>query len=90
MTTTAMASFSLLSLFCFFLAIVGIGFVGVFATGIVGGILSPSSHRHRAEAEISPSPATWNEQDGEELWVSRCFFLCVFASIELYNHGVPY
>ena len=34
------------SLFCFLLAIVGIGFVGVFTTGIVGGILSPSSHHH--------------------------------------------
>ena len=61
------------SLFCFLLAIIGIGFVGVFTTGIVGGILSLSSqsHRHRAEGEISPSPKTWNEQDGDDLWVTK-------------------
>ena len=71
-TTTVMASLSSLSLsFAFLLAIVGIGFVGVFTTRIVGGILLPSSHRHRAEAEISPSPTTWNEQDGDDLWVTK-------------------
>ena len=61
-----MASFSALSLLCFFLAIVGFGFgfVRVFVAGIVGGFLLPSNHRYRVEADLSPLPATWNKQDG--------------------------
>ena len=51
-----MASFSALSLLCFFLAIVGLGFgfgfVRVFVAEIVGGFLSPSSHRYLVEADL--------------------------------------
>ena len=51
-----MASFSALSLLCFCLAIVGFGFgfgfVRVFVAEIVGGFLSPSSHRYRVEADL--------------------------------------
>ena len=34
-------------------------------------VLSPLSHRHRAEADLSPLSATWNEQDGKVLWVTK-------------------
>ena len=75
-----MASFSALSLLCFFLAIVGFGFVRVFVAGIVGGFLSLSSHRYRVEADLSPSPATWNKQDGEGL----CTFFVGFQQVCLW------
>ena len=59
-------------LLCFFLAIVGFGFVGVFfVTGIIGGLFSPLSHCHRVEADLSSLSATWNEQDGKVLWVTK-------------------
>ena len=61
-------------LLCFFLAIVGFGFVGFFfflVSGIIGGFLSPSSHCHRAEADLSRLSTTQNEQDGKVLWVTK-------------------
>ncbi|KAF3952588.1 hypothetical protein CMV_021877 [Castanea mollissima] len=69
----ATTSFSLLSFSCaFFLTLLDLDLLGFFfVTEIIGGFLSPSSHCHRAEAKLSPLSATWNEQDGKVLWVTK-------------------
>ena len=70
----ATTSFSSLSFSCtFFLPLLDLDLLGFFffVIGIIGGFLSPLSHCHQAEADLSLLSATWNEQDGKVLWVTK-------------------